>query len=125
MKYMLMMHTGQSQTEGIFSWPEEDVKAHIAFQHDLDQELRDSGELLYSEGLSFPEQAKVVRYEGIGSPQVTDGPFPESKEFLIGFWIIDCESPERAVEIAGKASAAPGAGGVPLGIPIELRPIMG
>ena len=125
MKYMLMMHTGRSQTEGIFSWPEEDVKAHIAFQQEFGQELRDNGELLYAEGLTFPEQAKIVRYEGSGSPQVTDGPFPESKEFLIGFWIVDCESYERAVEIAGKASAAPGRAGAPLGLPIELRPIMG
>jgi len=54
---------------------------------------------------------------------VTDGPFAESKEFLIGFWIVDVDSPERAYEIAGKASAAPGPGGAPLGIPIEVRPI--
>ena len=125
MKYMLMMHTGQDTSEGIMSWAPEDVKAHIQFQREFDEELRGAGELVFDEGLSFPDQARVIRSDGRAAPVVTDGPFPESKEFLIGFWIVDCDSSERAVEIAAKASAAPGAGGAPLGIPIEVRPIMG
>jgi hypothetical protein len=123
MKYMLMMHTGGDVTGGIVDWSPEDIKRHIEFQHTLDQELVDSGEMVFNEGLTFPDQARIVRYDGQGAPAVTDGPFPESKEFLIGFWIVDCETPERAYEIAAKASAAPGVGGVPLGIPIEVRPI--
>ena len=59
-----------------------------------------------------------------GAPEVTDGPFPEAKEFLAGFWIVDCESTERAYEIAARASAAPGKGGVPLNMPIEVREVM-
>lgn len=125
MKYMLMMHTGQDVDQGILSWEPDDVKAHLAFQHDFDRELRQAGELVFAEGLSFPDQARVVRSDGQGAPAVTDGPFPESKEFLIGFWVVDTDSYERAVEIAAKASAAPGPKGVPLGIPIEVRPIMG
>jgi hypothetical protein len=81
--------------------------------------------MVFNEGLTFPDQARIVRSDGKGAPAVTDGPFPESKEFLIGFWIIDVDSPERAYEIAAKASSAPGVGGEPLGIPIEVRPIMG
>ena len=125
MKYMLMMHTGKDMTEGMLSWSPEDVKNHIEFQHRLDKDLHDSGELVFGEGLTFPDQALIVRSDGKGKPAVTDGPFPESKEFLIGFWIVDCETPERAYEIAAEASAAPGAGGEPLGIPIEVRPIVG
>jgi len=125
MKYMLMMHTGQDMNEGMLSWSPQDVKNHIEFQRRLDQDLLESGELVFNEGLAFPDQARIVRSDGTGAPAVTDGPFPESKEFLIGFWIVDCDTPERAYEIAARASAAPGRGGVPLGIPIEVRPIPG
>jgi hypothetical protein len=122
MKYMLMMHTGQDVSGGIESWTPEDIKRHIEFQSAFDRGLVESGEMVFNEGLTFPDQARIVRSDG-GAPVVTDGPFPESKEFLIGFWIVDCDTPERAYEIAGQASAAPGAGGAPLGIPIEVRPV--
>ena len=59
-----------------------------------------------------------------GAPEVTDGPFAEAKEFLAGYWIVDVESTERAYEIAARASAAPGKGGVPLNMPIEVRQVM-
>ncbi len=58
------------------------------------------------------------------APMVAEGPFPETKEFLAGFWILDCASPERAVELAAQVSAAPGPGGAPLNMPIEVRQIM-
>ena len=123
MKYMLMMHTGRDLTGGIMDWPPEDIKRCIEFQYEFDQELRDSGEMVFNEGLTFPDQARIVRSDGTGPPAVTDGPFPESKEFLIGFWIVDVDSPERAYEIAARASAAPGLGGAPIGMPIEVRPV--
>ena len=66
-----------------------------------------------------------MRSKGGGAPEVTDGPFPESKEFLVGYWIVDVENAERAYAIAGKASTAPGPGGKPLGITIEVRQVMG
>lgn len=125
MKYMIMMHTGQDATEAMTTWSQQDVKRHIEFQHDFDRELHEAGEMVFNEGLTFPDQARLVRYDGKGAPAVTDGPFPEAKEFLIGFWIVDCASPERAYEIAAKASSAPGKDGQPLGIPIEVRPIVG
>jgi hypothetical protein len=125
MKYMLMMHTPRDVSGGIVSWSSDDVKNHIEFQGRLDQELTEAGEMVFNEGLTFPDQALVVRADEKGAPVVTDGPFPESKEFLIGFWIVDVATPERAYEIAARASAAPGAAGEPLRIPIEVRPVAG
>ncbi len=125
MKYMLMMNaprgTGDYQ---VTSWAPTELQAHIAFMHRLNKELTESGELVGAEGLAPPGQAKVVRAGKNGSPAVTDGPFPESKEFLAGYWIVDVDRPERAYEIAAKASAAPGPGGKPLIIPIEVRQVM-
>jgi hypothetical protein len=89
----------------------------------LNMELHESGELVSAEGLSFPDRAKLVRAGQNGTP-ITDGVFPESKEFLAGFWIVDVETPERAYAIAAQASAAPGPGGAPLNMPIEVRPVM-
>ena len=122
MKYILMMNTMKAG-QGVPQWPGKDLQAHIAFMMNLNKELHEAGELVSAEGLSFPDQAKLVRAGKNGLP-ITDGVFPESKEFLAGFWIIDVDSPERAYEIAGKASAAPGPGGAPLNMPIEVRPIM-
>ena len=121
-KYILMMNTMKAG-HGVPSWPKKDLQAHIAFMMGLNKELHERGELVSAEGLSFPDQAKVVRAGKDGRP-ITDGVFPESKEFLAGFWIIDVDSPERAYEIAAKASAAPGPGGVPLNMPIEVRQVM-
>jgi hypothetical protein len=123
MKFMLMMHYA-GEGPPIHTWPPEDIKAHIAFMHRFNKELTESGELVAAEGLAGPDQAKVVRASKSGPPAVTDGPFPEAKEFLAGFWIVDCEGPKRAVEIAARASAAPGFGGATMSIPIELRQVM-
>ena len=122
MKYILMMNTMKAG-EGVPSWPKKDLQAHIAFMHNLNKELHKRGELVSAEGLAFPDQAKLVRAGKDGQP-ITDGVFPESKEFLAGFWIIDVDGPERAYAIASRISAAPGPGGTPLNMPIELRPIM-
>jgi hypothetical protein len=122
MKYILMMNTMRAG-RGVPSWPSKDLQAHIAFMKTLNKELRESGELVAAEGLSFPDQAKLVRAGKDGIP-VTDGVFPESKEFLAGFWIVDVDTPDQAYAIAAKASAAPGPGGAPLNMPIEVRPVM-
>jgi hypothetical protein len=122
MKYILMMNTMKAG-HGVPEWPKKDLQAHIAFMLALNKELHERGELVSAEGLSFPDQAKLVRAGKNGLP-LTDGVFPESKEFLAGFWIIDVDSPERAYEIAAKVSAAPGPAGAPLNMPIEVRPIM-
>jgi hypothetical protein len=86
----------------------------------INKELSDSGEFVATQPLAGPEEAKLVRGETNGVP-VTDGIFPESKEFLLGYWIIDVETPERAYAVAGRISVAPGPGGVPTNMPIEVR----
>lgn len=124
MKYMLMMNATRADWATFNTMSPEDIRAHIGFMMKLNEELKAAGELVDSQGLTGPEQAKVVRARsGGGAPVVTDGPFAEAKEFLAGYWIIQCPTLERAVEIAGRASAAPGRGGVPLDMPIELRQV--
>ena len=123
MKYMLMMNTMKAGG-GVPPWPPKDLQAHIAFMLGLNQELRESGELVFAEGLSFPDQARLVRAGNDGLP-ITDGVFPESKEFLAGFWIINVDTPNRAYALAARISAAPGPGGMPLNMPVEVRPIPG
>ena len=125
MKFMLMMHAPRGKGDWqVLNWPPEDLKAHIGFMLRFNKELSESGELVAAEGLSGPEQARVVRAQKSGAPAVTDGPFAEAKEFLAGYWIVDCESPERAYQIAARASAAPGPGGAPLNMAIEVREVM-
>lgn len=125
MRFMLMMNaprgTGDYQVN---SWSEDDIKAHIAFMQRFNKELGDAGELVGAEGLAAPGEAKIVRAGKNGVPAVTDGPFPEAKEFLAGYWIIEVDQPQRAYEIAAKASSAPGPGGAPLILPIEVRQVM-
>ena len=125
MKYMLMMHAPRGTGDwGVVNWPPADLKAHIDFMIRFDKELKESGELVGAEGLAGPGEAKVVHATKGGAPAVTDGPFPEAKEFLAGYWIVDCDSPKRAYEIAARASAAPAPGGAPLNMPIEVRQVM-
>jgi hypothetical protein len=123
MKYILMMNVTKTGVDTYRAWSETDVLAHMARLHAINTELTDSGEFVTTEGLAFPDQAKVVRAGKDGRP-ITDGVFPESKEFLAGYWIVDVENPERAFEIAARISAAPGPGGAPTDMPIEVRQIM-
>jgi hypothetical protein len=122
---MLMMNAPRGKGDWqVMNWPPQDLKAHIEFMKRFAQELGEGGELVGAEGLASPGQARVVRARKDGSPEVTDGPFAEAKEFLAGYWIVDVERPERAYEIAARASAAPGPGGAPMNMPIEVREVM-
>ncbi len=123
MKYILMMNTMKLGCNPFPGWQKEDIQAHIAFMRKFSGDLRQSGELVSAEGLAFPEQARQVRAGKDGTP-ITDGVFPEGKEFLAGYWIVDVETPDRAYAIAAGASAAPGAAGRPMNMPIEVRPVM-
>jgi hypothetical protein len=123
MKYMLMMnHPGKGAYQ-IASWPKDDIARHIQFMKGFATKLGAAGELVAAEGLAGPDQAKLVRASADGAP-ITDGVFPESKEFLVGYWIVDVDSTERAYRIAAEASAAPGVGGKPLNMGIEVRQVM-
>ncbi len=123
MKYILMMHCPRTGYDSFGSMPKKDIQAHIAFMHGYNKDLRESDEWVDGQGLADPKQAKLVRAGKDGAP-ITDGVFPESKEFLAGYWIIDVESPERACQLAAKASAAPGIGGSPMNMLIEVRQVM-
>ena len=125
MKYMLMMHAPRTASEwAIQNWPPQDIKAHIDFMIAFSQELGKNGELAAAEGLAGPNEARIVRAGKGGAPAVTDGPYAEGKEFLAGYWIVDVPTTERAYEIAARASAAPGRGGAPLNMAIEVRQVM-
>jgi hypothetical protein len=123
MKFMLLQNYAVEGVEPMSTWSPEDIKAHIEFQYRLNEKLTERGELVDAQGLAEP--ARTVTFDGVATPIVTDGPFPESKELLAGYRIVDVESPERAIEIAAKASAAPGPGGQPIKQPIEVREVMG
>src|SRR6266581_408957 len=110
MKYILMMNTMRAG-HGVPEWPQKDLQAHIAFMVGLNKELRQSGELVSAEGLSFPDQAKLVRAGKDGLP-ITDGVFPESKEFLAGYWIVDVDSPFSRLLLRRRC----GAGGDDCGV---------
>lgn len=122
MKFMLMMHTPAGGEYQIMSWPKKDIEAHIAFMRDFNQKLIAQGEFVEAQGLTAPVQAKLVKAGKDGKP-VTDGVFPESKEFLAGFWLVDVPSAARAYEIAAAASVAPGIDGEPLYMTIEVREV--
>jgi hypothetical protein len=125
MKYMLLMSYGEiDECAPMSEWKPEDIKAHIDFQGRLGAELTERGEFVDGQGLAGPEAARFVVSDGVNAPVITDGPFPESKELLAGYWLVDVDTPERAIEIAAQASAAPGPGGAPIKQPIEVREVM-
>ena len=114
MKYILLMSATRPGVEAYHSLPKGNINAHMAVLHRINQDLAESGEFVATQGLTEPKEAKVVRGEKNGLP-VTDGIFPESKEFLLGYWIVEVANAERAYAIAGLISAAS------LNIPIEGR----
>jgi hypothetical protein len=128
MRFMLLQNyappPGKEDMPLIYEWTPEDMRAHIDFQIALNEELTGTGELVDAQGLADPSEAKYVRSDGVSAPVITDGPFSESKELLAGFRMIDVESLDRAIEIAARASAAPGPGGAPLVDAIEVRQVM-
>ncbi|MFB8101903.1 MULTISPECIES: YciI family protein [Streptomyces] len=103
-------------------WTPEEFSAHVRYMNDFAARLVETGEFVGEQALA-PEGA-WVRYDGEGRPPVTDGPFAETKDLIAGWMIIDVDSYERAVELAGELSAAPGAGGKPIHEWLELRPFL-
>jgi hypothetical protein len=120
MKYILLMSGTNAGVSGYHTWSQADRDTHMQTLGAVMKELAETGEFVATQGLAEPKEAKVVRGEKNGLP-VTDGIFPESKEFLLGYWIVDVAVPERAYAIAGRISGAPGPGGIPTNVPIEVR----
>ena len=126
MRFMLLQNYGpvESECAPMTEWSPEEIKAHVEFQLALNAELAQRGELVDAQGLAGPELAKFVVWDGSGAPVVTDGPFPEAKELLAGYRLVDVETADRAMEIAAQASAAPGPDGLAIRQPIEVRQIL-
>ena len=120
MKYILLMSGTRADVQGYHVWSKQDIEAHMAVLYGINKNLTTSGEFVATQGLADPREARVIRGVKNGVP-VTDGIFPESKEFLLGYWIVDVANSERAYAIAGWISAAPGPGGKPTNMPIEVR----
>jgi hypothetical protein len=123
MKYILMMNATKANFDMYAQWSKEDLQRNVAFMRAFSKELKDSGVFVATEGLGWPNEARIVRAGRDGEP-ITDGVFAESKEFLAGYWIVDVESPDQACKIAARVSAAPGPGGTAASMPIEVRQVL-
>jgi hypothetical protein len=125
-KYLLLKHyRGGKAPENdvpMDQWTPAEVEAHVQYMRDWAARLEGTGEFVDGQALS--QDGTFVRSDGEGRPPVTDGPFAETKDLIAGWMIIDVESYERALEVAGELSAAPGAGGKPIHEWLELRPFL-
>ncbi len=125
MRYLLIVNFEGGVVEApMEEWKPEEITAHLDYYKALHKELVSSGELVDSQVLAGPNLAKVVRFDGLSAPVVTDGPFQEFKEWLAGYQIVDVDSEARAIEIAAKISAVPGPGGIATQQPIQVRQVM-
>jgi len=126
MRFMLLQSFGPASSGmgHIGAWSQADIQAHIEFQIALNAELKAAGELVDAQGLADPSDARFVISDGHRPPVVSDGPFPESKELVAGYRIVEVASLDRSIEIAARISAAPGIGGDPVRQPIEVREVM-
>ncbi|MBB4683558.1 YciI family protein [Amycolatopsis jiangsuensis] len=125
-KYLLLKHYRGAPVPAGFvpmdQWTPDEVSAHMQYMRDFADRLKESGEFVDAQALS-PE-GTFVRYDGAGRPPVTDGPFAETKDVIAGWMVIDVDGYDRALELAGELSAAPGKGGEPIHEWLELRPFM-
>ncbi|KUI16069.1 hypothetical protein AU192_07955 [Mycobacterium lehmannii] len=125
-KYLLLKHYRGAPASvndlPMDRWTPEEIEAHIRYMNDFAARLEDTGEFVTHAALA-PEGA-WVRSDGEGKPPVVDGPFAETKDLVAGWMVIDVDSYERAVELAGELSAAPGAGGRPIHEWLEVRPFL-
>lgn len=125
-KYLLLKHYRGAPAPvndvPMDQWTPEEISNHMQFMRDFAAKLQETGEFVDAQAVA-PE-GTWVQYGGEGKPPVTDGPFAETKDLIAGWMVIDVDSHERALEIAGELSAAPGDGGRPLHEWLEVRPFM-
>ncbi|MFC5268649.1 YciI family protein [Kribbella qitaiheensis] len=123
MKYMLLMHANKQGWDDMpKTWSQQDLEVMVKYMHELDQDLRDSGELVETRGLAGPDQMKTLQAQEDGEPIITDGPFGETKEVLAGYWVVDVASEARVLELAEHISRTPGPGGRPVNQAVEIHP---
>jgi hypothetical protein len=115
-KYLILIHHNQQATDQWAAMSTEQRDAGIQAHTNLHRDLVDSGEMVISEALADPSQARRVQVEA-GQTTVSDGPFAELKEHLAGFYLVDCESIDRAVEHAARIPEA-------VFGTVEVRPVM-
>ena len=128
-KYMILTFASQQDYQGLTgqpssqpTWTLEDWAALGAFMNAFNQELVDSGELVETRGLSAPVHTRRVQLKE-GVPVVTDGPYAEAEEVLAGYWVIECDSFDRATEIASRLASCPGPAHVRARAFADVRPI--
>ena len=127
-KYLLLKHYRSASApapiacEPMDQWTPDEVSAHMQYMADFATRLEGTGEFVDAQALS--PDGTFVRYDGEGRPPVTDGPFAETKDLIAGWMVIDVDSYERALELAGELSAAPGQGGKPIYEWLEVRPFL-
>jgi hypothetical protein len=126
-KYLLLKHyrgaPAPANDVPMEKWTPEEISAHVQYMSDFAARITQTGEFV--DGQALAPEGMWVRYDGEGRPPVTDGPFAETKDLIAGWMVIDVDTRERAVELAGELSAAPGAGGKPIHEWLELRPFLG
>jgi hypothetical protein len=129
MKYMIMLYASQRDydlmagrvAEGT-TWSPEDVAAMHAFMESWNKELVESGEFVDAQGLAAPVHTRRIELRS-GAPVVTDGPYAETQEVLAGYTIVECDSFDRATEIAARIAECPNPAGDVDGSYVELRPV--
>ena len=117
MKYLILIYSNPQSREIWDSMPDEQKAEGYRYYAGLDAELSETREMIVSEALSNPSEGFVVTTRDGQDPVVTDGPFAEAKEHLAGFFLVDCHSPQRAMEIATRIPEAA------FGL-VEVRPIL-
>jgi hypothetical protein len=130
MKYMILVYGSQQDydsmagqaVEGRPAWSGEQFAALGAFMESFNKDLAESGELVDTRGLTAPVHARRIQLRS-GVPVVTDGPYAESQEVLAGYWIVECDSFDRATEIAARLTKIPGPVQVSDREVIDVRPI--
>ena len=130
MKYMILMFGSQQDYDGMAgqpaggqpAWSAADFAAMGAFMESFGQDLASSGELVDAQGLTAPVHTRRIRLRG-GVPVMTDGPYAETEEVLAGYWLVECESFDRATEIAARLTSCPGPDHVRERAWVDVRPV--
>jgi hypothetical protein len=129
MKYIILTYASQQDYDAMSGkpgdtpvWSAEDFAAMGAFMESFNKDLVESGELVETRGLTAPVHARRIQLQH-GVPVVTDGPYAETYEVLAGYWVVECESFDRATEIAARLAACPAPEAVRARAVADIRPI--
>lgn len=131
MKYMIMMYGSQQDYDAMTgkpvtgkpAWSAAEAAAMGAFMESYNRALAEAGELVETRGLAAPAHARRIQVRD-GVRVVTDGPYPEAQEVLAGYWIVECDGIDRAIEIAAGLTACPGPTGVGADGFADVRPLL-